>query len=146
MITPESSECLYDDEATRSALTSPRDYVVDISRDYAIQPPGIVFNNLTLPPIAALVNDSYRVLMSVLNANAKEVKDASLRFGRGLTTVYRESIKRAYYRAALVTTQLQEDSFSQDFKLAARALADRLLANSPPPRSEPLVHRLHRRR
>ena len=65
-------------------------------------------------------------------SDAREVRDANLRFARGLTTTYRETAKRAFYRAALVTTQLQEDSFAQDFKLAAKALANTLLGTAAP--------------
>lgn len=54
--------------------------------------------------------------------------DARFRFGRGLNVTYTESVKRIFYTASLVPSQLEADSFSELFKAAAIGLATAVAA------------------
>ena len=51
------------------------------------------------------------------------MQDTIDRFSRGLTQAYTEIVRRTYYKAAFVPSQVQADSFTEPFKSAALSLA-----------------------
>ena len=120
-VTPEDGLCRYDEASVRTAVKGAGAYVASVAQKYALGR-DLVHFEATTRPAAVLVNGSaYR---SSLVAASRETQDGSARFGRGLTTTYTESVKRAYYRASLIPSQLQADSFTELFKGAAVALAE----------------------
>lgn len=50
---------------------------------------------------------------------------AHSRFKNGLTSTFTETVKRTYYRAAMVPREMRNDSFTETFKAAALQLARR---------------------
>lgn len=71
MVTPENGECVYNEQTVLSNLSSPEDYVLDMTRRASPRPPGITFTNLTRPSMPGLANDSYRTLMIAMSGNAR---------------------------------------------------------------------------
>jgi hypothetical protein len=103
-------------------------YVVGAASKYALDGSAAVdmaslihFSRASAPPLV-LLNSS--TLLSSLVAGSREAQDARVRFGRGLTTAVVETVKRTYYRASFIPSQVQADSFTELFKSAALRLAD----------------------
>jgi hypothetical protein len=62
---------------------------------------------------------AYSTVVSSLHGNSQEFQSASSRFSKGLTTSYTQTVKRTYYKAALLVSELQQNSFSLAFRAAA---------------------------
>jgi hypothetical protein len=121
LITPEITQCLYDEEASMQPRAGTRAYVLGVAHKYAAEGALVDFSTTdTLPPATVLNGSVY--VTSVVGASM-EAEDAAPRFSRGLTTTYTEVLKRPYYKAAINPSRMQADSFNDLFKAAALALA-----------------------
>jgi hypothetical protein len=125
MITPEHGDCSYDERSATTSRGSALAFIEGVLDLYTSSHDPIIFTSETLPAeeTTGVRPGNVSGTVAALVGNSEEAKEALSRFHRGLTTTYTEAIKRAYYKAALVTSQLQDDSFTEDFKTAARALA-----------------------
>jgi hypothetical protein len=120
MVTPQNGGCDYDGDTFSVAAPNPTAYLSGVVDKYSSSVGAVT--GLTDAEEA-----QNRAVRSVFVASSQEANDARARFARGMTTTYTETLKRPLYRAALVTSQLQADSFSGPFKAAAEALANNLL-------------------
>ena len=120
-VTAEDGQCLYDDVSVRTAVKGSGAYVSSVAQKYALDGELIHFAP-TVRPAASALNGS--LFLASMVAASRETHDGSVRFGRGLTTTYTERVRRVHYRASLIPSQLQADSFTELFKGAAVALAE----------------------
>ena len=123
-LTPEPGECTYDEASVATAVSGAAAYLSRVAGKYAL--PGglspITFRPET-KPAAELLGKNGSLATSLISA-ANEVQDAAPRFGRGLTTTYAESVKNTFYRAALIVSELEADSFTELFKSAVLSVAN----------------------
>ena len=134
-VTLEDGRCLYDEASVATVLEGAQAYVVGAASKYALDGSAaansaslIHFSRDSAPSLPQLLNGS--TLLSSLVAGSREVQDARVRFGRGLTASVVETIKRTYYRASFIPSQVQADSFTELFKSAALRLAGSATAST----------------
>lgn len=132
IVTPEDSNCDFDELIERFPTTNAYQFLRRVMNKYAPLSTIISFTPATLP--TGLPPDA-EYLTGAFFGNSPEMTDASARFSRGLNVTYTEAVKRLYYTAALVLSNLESDSFTELFKAAVITLANSISSLPPGPGS-----------
>jgi hypothetical protein len=118
MVTPPDGDCLYDDKVAALATNTTLAYITAVAAKYTADAALIHFTDKTVPSDPSLAKSALPSLV----AASKEAKDADPRFGRGLTSTYTEAVKRSFYKASIITSEIEADSFSEYFKAGVFAV------------------------
>lgn len=140
LITPEVGDCTYDEKSATTKTDTAASFQKNTYERHAGGVAPIRFSQSAtvgaeagIPGIGTASGSTtagYETTFSSLVGNSEETNSAQSSFAKGLTSSYTESLKRAYYRAALVLTELRDDSFTENFRIAVNSLTDTLLTSA----------------